>query len=186
MISRRLMCLLTLLLMPSLAAAEKDANIKTSNSIHFVALPYLNSFHYDHNRQPSIVSHLRSTHDLSDHNWTVTIHSIPGFIKSSGTIQTLDTDQTISYRLTDDLSNIIIPIPEKASLLPPMHGLTSATSPLWLQYTTSGKTAWHCPSLTPNMAAQVIAAKKEAERLSKRMADRAFYFGYDTNEDALK
>jgi len=177
---------LILLLTPSLAIAENDAKAQTSNSIYFISLPYLNSFHYDHNKQPNIVSPLDPKQDMSEHNWIVSITSIPHFITSHGTIQTLDTDQRTSYRLTYDLSNIIAPIPETTSTLLPMHGLSSATAPLWLQYRASDKTTWHCPSLTPKAAAQVIAAKKEAERLSKRMADRAFYFGYDTNEDALE
>jgi len=174
-----------LLLPPSLATAENSSNSE-SHSIYFMALPYLNSFHYDRNKQPNIAPHLKSTQDLSDYNWTISITSIPDLITSSGAVQTLDTDQMTRYRLADDLKHIIIPIPEKTKLLLPAHGLSSATAPLWLQYIKSKETSWHSPRLTPAIAAQVLAAKKEAQRLSKHMAERAFYFGYDTNEDALE
>ncbi len=186
MIPNSVCCLLILLLIPTLASAKDNSNAPASNSIHFIALPYLNSFHYNHNNQPNIASHLPPKHDLSEHHWGISTTSIPDLVSSHGTIQTLDTDQTTAYRLTGDLSNIITPIPETVSLLPPMHALSSATAPLWLQYRALDKTTWHCPNLTPKAAAQMIAAKKEAQRLSKHMADRAFYFGYDTNEDALE
>jgi len=186
MMPHKLCYLLILLLTPILAFAKDDSNAQTSNSIHFVSLPYLNSFHYDHNKMPNIAFHVKSTQDLSDHNWTISITSIPDLITSSGTIQTMDTDQNTRYRLADDLRNIIIPIPERVALLPPMHALSSAIAPLWLQYIKSKQNTWHCPHLTPKVVAQILAAKKEAQRLSKRMADRAFYFGYDTNEDALE
>jgi len=59
--------------------------------------------------------------------------------------------------------------------------------PLWLQWIKpdSSKQTWHAPVLTP-VAAKDLAEEKRKARLAKRMADRAFYFGYDTNKDALK
>ncbi len=85
---------------------------------------------------------------------------------------------------------MIIPIHIKPPLLLPLQRNSSASSPLWLQYIKQGQVVWHTPRLTPAVAAQILAKKKrnarQAERLSKRMADRAFYFGYDTNDDALK
>jgi len=47
---------------------------------------------------------------------------------------------------------------------------------------------WHPPTLTPELVAS-IKRKREHEQamaLAKRMADRAFYFGIDTNNDALE
>ena len=40
---------------------------------------------------------------------------------------------------------------------------------------------WHTPRLTAAMRAE-----RQRRRLARSMAERAFYFGYDTNADALK
>ncbi|MDQ6997927.1 MAG: hypothetical protein Q9M17_04365 [Mariprofundus sp.] len=177
--------LILLLLAPSAASAEEDADSKKS-SIHFISLPYLHGFYYDQNKQASIVYAGVSRQDLSDHNWIISVTTIPDLASTRGNLETMDSDQNTGFRLARDLKNIIIKIPEQASIPLPIHRLNSATSPLCLQYTTSKRPVWHSPSLTTKAMTKRITATKEAERLSKRMADRAFYFGYDTNEDALK
>ncbi|RLL50743.1 hypothetical protein D8Y20_11190 [Mariprofundus sp. EBB-1] len=174
-----------LLIAPSAASAEENTNAK-KNSIHFISLPYLHGFYYDQNKQASIVHNGISRQDLSDHNWIISVTTIPDLVSTRGNLETMDSDQNTGFRLARNLKNIIIKIPAQASIPLPLHRLNSATSPLWLQYTTSNRTVWHSPNLTPKAMTQRITATKEAERLSKRMADRAFYFGYDTNEDALK
>ena len=190
----KLIGLFTLLLSSSHAIAENASTQQAddaltnsaSNSIHFVVLPYLSAFHYDHNKTPNIIHHEKGQQDLSEYNWSIGVTSIPEFRSKHDQLQTLDTDLATGSKLAADHHNIHIPIPEKRSLLLPLHNTRRSTSPLWLHYTKSEQTTWHSPKLTPAIAARVIAAKKETDRIAVRMADRAFYFGYDTNEDALE
>jgi len=72
--------------------------------------------------------------------------------------------------------------------IPPFRPVAPDSAPLWLhsQPTHASKSTWHTPALTPAMAAELRAERKRNARLAKKMADRAFYFGYDTNNDALK
>jgi len=123
---------------------------------------------------------------LGNHDWDISITPLTDFKNKQDKLKAIDSDQSTGCRLATDHRNIIIPIPEQVALLPPMHGTTSATTPLWLQFINRGRSKWHSPSLTPMVIAEILAEKKRAEKLSKRMADRAFYFGYDTNDDALE
>jgi len=193
-VALKLFCLIVLL-MPTQAVAEnlgsthrKNKNI--SDGIHFIVLPYLNALHVDQNNQPGILRHDKNQSDLSDYQWIVSTTSIPEFSHKRGTLNILDSNQHSGYRLTSNLHNMIIPIQTTRTLSLPLHQNDTGSSPLWLRYSKINRTTWHVPSLTPVVKAQIIATKKKskrmAERLAERMADRAFYFGYDTNDDALK
>jgi len=189
---------LIVLLMPSQAVAESlesthsenRKNKTVSDAIHFIALPYLNAFHVDQNNQPDILRHDKNQSDLSDYQWMVSTTSIPEFSHKHGMLDILDSNQHSGYRLTTNLHNMIIPIQTMRTLSLPLHQNDTDSSPLWLRYSKTDRTTWHAPNLTPAVKARIIAdnkrAAQQAERLAKRMADRAFYFGYDTNDDALK
>jgi len=72
--------------------------------------------------------------------------------------------------------------------IPPFRPVAQNRAPLWLhsQPIHATRAVWHAPALTPGIAAELRAQRKRNARLAKKMADRAFYFGYDTNNDALK
>ncbi len=187
--ARSLLWLITLFI-PTLATAVENSHSSTLNaaqsSIHFIALPYLNGFHYDVNNQPVMLSSNKNQQAMANHDWDISITPLTDFKNKRDKLQTIDSDQFTGCRLATDHRSIIIPIPEQVALLPPLHGTTSATTPLWLQFIKTGNLKWHSPSLTPMVIAEILAEKKRAAKLSKRMADRAFYFGYDTNDDALE
>ncbi|MDQ6969785.1 MAG: hypothetical protein Q9M16_04685 [Mariprofundus sp.] len=160
-----------------------------SNSIHFIALPYLYAFEHDQHSSAVMLRHDKGQHELSHHQWEVSTTSIPEYTTYHGQLNIIDSDHHSHYNMSADLHNIIIPIQKKTTLLP-LQQRNSASSALWLRYRKKGIAAWHAPNLTPVVKAQLLAEQKRntrlAEKLAERMADRAFYFGYDTNDDALK
>ena len=97
-----------------------------------------------------------------------------------------DIDQTAEPALAFQ-QKLIIPLP----LLPgPVTIHHNQRRSFWLQviHRSAQKQTWHAPALTPAAAAAALALaeQKRKANLARRMADRAFYFGYDTNKDALK
>jgi len=143
------LALFALFLMPTeVCATDHQPTTTSDHSIRFVALPYLNAFHYTSNRQ------------------------------------TIDSAQTSGPRLAAD-HRVIIPLPTH---LGPISTTGIESKPLWIRWPKAdrSKRTWHAPALTPALAALALTEQKRKARLAKRMADRAFYFGYDTNNDALK
>lgn len=66
-----------------------------------------------------------------------------------------------------------------------LPGPFSMHAPLWLAIDQAGPASrWHTPLLTPTVA-RAVHQEREARR-ARRMADRAFYFGVDADNDALK
>ncbi|EAU56200.1 hypothetical protein [Mariprofundus ferrooxydans] len=63
-------------------------------------------------------------------------------------------------------------------------GPLSMRAPLWITIDQVPAGRWHPPLLTPAVARAAQQAR-EAQR-ARRMADRAFYFGIDADNDALK
>jgi len=191
MAALRLCCLLCFFT-PNIASAEAvfsdsaTSDSASSNSIHFIVLPYLHAVDDGQKQQPSIVSAVKTRQDFIDYNWIILVTSLADFSHHQGQLQILDHDQTSGYRLTDHRNSIIIPLVKQTPLLLPLQSANSAITALWIQYLKAGKVTWHSPSLTPNIAAHVLVEQKKTDRLAERMADRAFYFGYDTNDDALE
>lgn len=73
------------------------------------------------------------------------------------------------------------PLMTATSIPGPLH----MRAPLWLaidQAAPAGR--WHAPLLSPAVA-RAAQQEREAQR-ARRMADRAFYFGLDVDNDALK
>ena len=114
----------------------------------------------------------------------ITNAAIPEYRKRSGTLQIIDVKDASGPKLLFP-HHMIIPLPTRPA---PVGIFDIERKPLWLHTIKAGvsRLAWHAPSLTPVAAKLAIAEQKRKARLAKRMADRAFYFGYDTNNDALK
>ena len=73
------------------------------------------------------------------------------------------------------------PLMPATSMPGPLH----KRAPLWLAIKQAGPAyRWHAPLLSP-AAARAAQQAREARR-ARRMADRAFYFGIDVDNDALK
>jgi len=175
--------LFTLILMPAhICAADHQA--ASGDSIRFIALPYLDAFHNTERGQATIISRIGSRQNLTDYQWRISATSIPDYRSRSDILQIIDPEQTSGPRLVSP-GSIIIPLP---NIPGPINEAASEKKPLWIQMRQSGITIhpWRPPSLTPVAAALAIAEQQRKARLAKRMADRAFYFGYDTNKDALK
>ncbi len=70
----------------------------------------------------------------------------------------------------------------------PLRLVDLVQQPIWtrMNIIEHSSLVWHAPALTPKALALAVAEQQRKARLAKRMADRAFYFGYDTNNDALK
>jgi len=194
LVALKTLCLIVLL-SPAQAIGESlgSPSKTTTNvfdSMHFIVLPYLNTFHFNHNNQPCILRHDKNQFDLSAYQWVISTITMPEFSSQHGSLNILDDNPHANYRLTANRKNIIIPIQTASTLTLPLRQHDTGSSPLWLRYSKTARTTWHTPSLTPAVKARIIAARKretqQAERLAKQMADRAFYFGYDTNDDALK
>jgi len=184
----KLLCIMCLL-QPTLVAAENisTASLTTaSDSIHWIVLPYLHASHENNKQQLTLLHQDKSAQHLSHYNWIVLITSMSDFNTRRDNLQALDPYQSMDARLATDHHSIIIPIPEQTSILLPLQTSNPLSTPLWLQYVKAGKTTWHTPHLTPKVATQVRAEQQRTERMAERMAERAFYFGYDTNDDALE
>jgi len=168
------------------SAADHHEHLFMTHDIQLIALPYL---HLYQNRQAPAMAIERHQYlqDLSTGRWRITLTSVPQYSSHSGVLRTIDAGQATGPEL-DFRQVLIIPLP-----LPP-GPVTMAKMqrrPLWLQIDRLqinhvNAQAWHAPALTPAAAALALAEQKRKQRLAKRMADRAFYFGYDTNKDALK
>jgi len=152
--------------------------------IQFIALPYLSGFHQTGRMQPVIITQAQQGQNLRDYQWRITATLIPEFCKRSGTLQIMDTDHASGPRLLST-HFIFTPLPIRPG---PVSISNIARKPLWLHTIKAGlsRLTWQAPALTPVAAKLAIAEQKRKARLAKRMADRAFYFGYDTNKDALK
>jgi len=155
------------------------------HSIRFIALPYLHAFHLTEQNQAVIYIRFLHTMKFPARQWDMIATAIPEYIQRNGRLQTVDIDHASGPRLSPDGTDIIIPLPVP---LAPISVSGIERRPLWLQFIKAGiaKQAWHAPALTPVAAALALAEQKRKARLAKRMADRAFYFGYDINKDALK
>ncbi len=173
-----------MLLVSSATAADYNRHTLTTHRIQLIALPYLHAFHQD--GQGSFISIGRHQYrqDLSTGQWRITITSIPQYSSHNSALLTVDNNQTTQPALAFR-QKLIIPLPLPAGSLTIQ---SIQRQPLWLQISCrdTQKQAWHAPSLTPAVTALALAEQKRKSRLAKRMADRAFYFGYDTNKDALK
>ncbi len=158
--------------------------MKPGDRIQFIALPYLSGFHHSERMQPAIVNQVQYDQNLSDYQWRITATFIPEYRKRSGTLQIIDVKHASGPKLLS-LRHMIIPLPIRPG---PVGIVEIERKPLWLHTIKAGlsRLAWQAPLLTPVAAKLAIAEQKRKARLAKRMADRAFYFGYDTNKDALK
>jgi len=175
-IGLRSICLICLLF-PALATAN--------SSIYFIAAPYTCTLQHHHN-QAFILSNHKSQQDLSNYEWQITTTSINHSTAYNDQVHILDLHPNAVFRLASDHHNIAIPLPQHAPLLPPLTTRNQDADPFWIQYINTAHSTWHTPTLTPQIAAQVLADQKETNHIAERMADRAFYFGYDTNDDALE
>jgi len=165
-------------------AADHQAAMNSGGSIRFIALPYLHAFHVSGREQTIMLNRTGNTQQISDYQWRISATSISAYRQATSILQTIDTIQASGPRLSA-YGHIIVPLPNRAY---PLRRVDMAKIPLWVRMTRVdiSHLAWHAPALTPKAAAQAIAEQKRKARLAKRMADRAFYFGYDTNNDALK
>ncbi len=123
----------------------------------------------------------------SDDQWHITITTIPDYRSDTVLFSAIEQSEVTAARLPGG-TTITIPLPKQSGPI-----TEDDQQPLWLRFeatafkATEPETAqqiyhpWHAPRLTPHMA-----ELQRKARLAERMADRAFYFGYDTNEDALK
>jgi len=71
----------------------------------------------------------------------------------------------------------------------PLHPRLVLQPPLWLTINTKNYVSaisWHTPLLTPAVARAGKQLRQHQARRAQRMADRAFYFGIDADNDALK
>jgi hypothetical protein len=164
-------------------AYAADYQAASDDNIRFIALPYLHAFDMTENK-PTITISPENRQNLTDYQWRISAISIPDYREQTGILQMIDTMQAPAPRLSA-YGHIIVPLPERAA---PLRVIYLAQQPLWVHMFTSGisRLTWHAPALTPVAAALAIAEQQRRARLAKRMADRAFYFGYDTNNDALK
>jgi len=129
---------------------------------------------------PSAICLAPGARELSEQGWRITLVTIPAYRSGSGVLSLTDDQRPDTPRITNDKS-ILIPLPAPAAPL-----TADLRRPLWIIWQQSPHIAWRAPALTPAAAAQAIAERKRQAALAKRMADRAFYFGYDANNDALK
>jgi len=173
-----------MLLVSSATAADYNSHTLTRHRIQLIALPYLHTFYQGRQRPVMSMDRHQYRQDLSTGQWRITITSIPQYSSHSSALHTVDNNQTTQPALAFR-QKLIIPLPLPAG---PLTIQSIQRQPLWLQisYRDTQKQVWHAPSLTPAVTALALAEQKRKARLAKRMADRAFYFGYDTNKDALK
>jgi len=71
----------------------------------------------------------------------------------------------------------------------PLHPRLLLQPPLWLTINSmhnASASDWHTPLLTPAVARAGKLLRQRQIRRAQRMADRAFYFGIDADNDALK
>jgi len=169
---------------PAYAADHRAANAYDDN-ILFIAAPYLNASDIAGNAPTiTIPRHAiasLSIQNISDYQWRISVISIPAYREKTAILQILD---TAGPRLSAH-GDLIVPLPGRAA---PARCVDMMQQPLWLHTIRLGmsKFTWHAPALTPAAVARAMAEHKRRARLARRMADRAFYFGYDTNNDALK
>jgi len=163
---------------------DHQATLTSGDSIRFIVLPYLHAFHIRGHEPTIMLSYTGNRQKLSNDQWRISATSIPAYREESGILQTIDSKQASGPRLSA-YGYFIVPLPNHAA---PIRVVDLAQKPLWLHIVKVGisRLAWHAPALTPVQAALDIVEQKRKARLAKRMADRAFYFGYDTNSDALK
>lgn len=171
-----------LMAMHACAAGHQTASA-SDDSIRFIALPYLHAFH-SNGHEPAITIRPEYQQDMINYQWRISAISIPAYREKTGILQLADSRQASGPRLSTD-GYLIVPMPGRAA---PLIISDLAQQPLWLHIFNTGIStlAWHPPALTPAASALAIAEKKRQARLAKRMAERAFYFGYDANNDALK
>ncbi len=164
-------------------AADDQAAIASDDNIRFIALPYLQAFDMTGNKATIVISP-ENKQNLTDYQWHIRAISIPAYREQTGKLQMIDTMQASGPRLSAH-GHIIVPLPARAA---PLSSIALAQQPLWIHMFKTGisNRTWHAPALTPVAAALAIAEQKRRAKLAKRMAERAFYFGYDTNNDALK
>lgn len=55
-----------------------------------------------------------------------------------------------------------------------------------LQPVVISNSSWHAPALTPELASEARIRQQRERARTVRMAERAFYFGIDADNDALK
>ncbi|MFQ5519583.1 MAG: hypothetical protein ACE5E3_06250 [Mariprofundus sp.] len=167
------------------STASEPTNTHTE-SIRFIALPYLHISHIDQHGQMVFISHEKNQQELAEQQWQLIITSIPALRTSGSRIQTLDVEFSRDVRIAPDHS-IIIPIPKARALAGPLKARASDHTALWLQFLPAKpEPIWQTPSLLPMAYAKLLQEQQRKARLAEKMADRAFYFGYDENNDALK
>lgn len=164
-----------------------ERQLSMHQSMVLIALPYLHLLHQSGQKSPLTVLSIdrrQLARDLSNGRWRITLTFTPSYNSRNFVLRTIAADPHAEASLSfPQQLNIPWPLPGGPVAVSPAQA-----EPLWLQisYLGAQKQAWHAPSLTPAAAALALAEQKRNSALAKRMADRAFYFGYDTNKDALK
>ncbi len=120
--------------------------------------------------------------------WHATVFTMPGYAPMTHvTGQFIDTD-TYPQLLADTSDEFILHIPE-----PQLSGQADASA-VWVRIKASTAAfvqasvnhRWLPILLTPDMATVLEADKKRRSKLAIKLADKAYFFGYATNEAALE
>ncbi|OIO73199.1 MAG: hypothetical protein AUJ57_04780 [Zetaproteobacteria bacterium CG1_02_53_45] len=79
--------------------------------------------------------------------------------------------------------------PLQAFCFVPLTVACQAAQPVWVKIEAGSAVqanSWLPIFLTPDMAERARAEKQHRSRLAQQLAEKAYYFGYATNEDALE